>query len=337
MQFIVRQALESDIPQIICFIKEYWCNDHIFVKNDKFFRYMLCDDQGVNVIVAVDKENKIYGLEGVTFYNSTNTPDSSGMMWRCLKTDDIFLGIRIDQYMKTYRHQRFHFGVGSNPDTTLKITEKYYKNLSGKLDHFYRLNGRLSDYKIAKIKTKNIIQPHTSNKQLVKIESKKQLRQILTDNLLRQYTPYKDIDYLTHRYFEHPIFRYNLYGILADQQEASSILVTRVVPIAGRSVIKIIDFIGRNEDLSGLAPQFDALMFEENSEYIDIYSLGISEQEMNDAGLIKRIDEEAIIPNYFEPFEQKNVDIYYTVPYLENVKLFRGDADQDRPNFIRGI
>jgi hypothetical protein len=41
-----------------------------------------------------------------------------------------------------------------------------------------------------------------------------------------------------------------------------------------------------------------------------------------------------IIPNYFEPFVAENIDIYFFSNTNEKVYIFKGDGDQDRPNFI---
>lgn len=38
-----------------------------------------------------------------------------------------------------------------------------------------------------------------------------------------------------------------------------------------------------------------------------------------------------IMPDYFAPFEQRNIDIYY-MSEIEDVILFKGDGDMDRPN-----
>lgn len=335
MELVVRQAIEADIPKIRQFIKENWNENHIFVQSEKFFRYMLCNERGVNVIIAMDEKNNIYGMEGCTFYNSSETPDSSGMMWRCLKTSDVMLGIDIDKFMQTYQNQRFHFGVGCNPDTTLKITKKLYKHLVGKMDHFYRLNPEISQYRIAKVGAVNILDGHSTDKSLKKIKSENELRNVLTDEVLKKYIPYKDINYIVHRYINHPTYEYDIYGI-DNGSDMDAVLITRTVEYENSTAIKIIDYIGDSSEISGLAKAFDELMIKQNSEYIDIYSVGISEEELNSAGLIRlECNDSNIIPNYFEPFLQQNVDIYYTAPYLEGVKLFRGDADQDRPNVYK--
>ena len=43
-----------------------------------------------------------------------------------------------------------------------------------------------------------------------------------------------------------------------------------------------------------------------------------------------------VIPNYFEPFVQKNIAINYFTDSqaLENLRIYKADGDQDRPNFF---
>jgi hypothetical protein len=63
---------------------------------------------------------------------------------------------------------------------------------------------------------------------------------------------------------------------------------------------------------------------------------GIPENILFKSGFnkLKRKSSETIIPNYFEPFEQKNITIDFFVSSQEmgNVRIYKGDGDQDRPN-----
>ena len=45
---------------------------------------------------------------------------------------------------------------------------------------------------------------------------------------------------------------------------------------------------------------------------------------------------EVIIPNYFEPVINENIDILFAYKKKENIKfnIYKGDGDQDRPNII---
>ena len=71
--------------------------------------------------------------------------------------------------------------------------------------------------------------------------------------------------------------------------------------------------------------------------YIDLYSYGIPENEIKKCGFkVKNSKDKNIIPNHFEPFEQKNNKIIfgYLVDklYKKKIRLFKGDSDMDRPN-----
>ena len=71
-------------------------------------------------------------------------------------------------------------------------------------------------------------------------------------------------------------------------------------------------------------------------EYIDFYLYGIEDDILRDAGFVLQDDDVNIIPNYFEPFVQKNISLDFYADSLEEIILFKGDGDQDRPNFISG-
>ena len=62
---------------------------------------------------------------------------------------------------------------------------------------------------------------------------------------------------------------------------------------------------------------------------------GIEDKILKAAGFTKREEKDCnIIPNYFEPFDQKNVDIW--VRYKDKNTVFcKADGDQDRPRLIR--
>ena len=73
-----------------------------------------------------------------------------------------------------------------------------------------------------------------------------------------------------------------------------------------------------------------------NYEYIDFLCYGFNyNNELINAGfsLLDTRNNNTIIPNYFEPFDKKNVPLY--TAYNKTSKNFRqckADGDQDRPN-----
>ena len=75
-------------------------------------------------------------------------------------------------------------------------------------------------------------------------------------------------------------------------------------------------------------------MHEKNHEYIDFLCSGLSSTMMLRAGFIK-VNDDVVIPNYFEPFVKKNIFInFFTESSLdeENLRIFKADGDQDRPS-----
>ena len=80
------------------------------------------------------------------------------------------------------------------------------------------------------------------------------------------------------------------------------------------------------------------MLEEYEAEYLDLYSHGVPLKILKQAGFINREKVEGlVIPNYFEPFEQKNIDLrfaYKTDQSLPPVRLFKADGDQDRPQFL---
>ena len=70
-------------------------------------------------------------------------------------------------------------------------------------------------------------------------------------------------------------------------------------------------------------------------EYLDFYNLGIEKKLLQKAGFQKnKFSNKIVIPNYFEPFEKRNVNIQcVTWPKKTEIPVFKGDGDQDRPRF----
>ena len=78
-------------------------------------------------------------------------------------------------------------------------------------------------------------------------------------------------------------------------------------------------------------PQIDDWLKQWNCEYIDCYETGVQDNYFVEGGWKEISETEDIIPEYFYPFEQRNIDIYY-MSTLPDVILFKGDGDMDRPN-----
>ena len=150
------------------------------------------------------------------------------------------------------------------------------------------------------------------------------------------YVPQKDSAYIENRYLKHPVYHYRLWGIYQDDI-LECIWITRKVSVKNAVCIRIVDMVGDLNRLSNIRAEVIRLLNEHNAEYIDCYNYGIPDDVFTRTGFNEVSENNnVIVPNYFEPFEKRNVDIHYAV-YSSNhipVVIFKGDGDQDRPSIL---
>ena len=101
------------------------------------------------------------------------------------------------------------------------------------------------------------------------------------------------------------------------------------------SCLRIIDIIGNIKCGINLSGVLSSLLINYDCEYIDCLNSGIEEKYFKELGFSLK-NNQTIIPEYFEPFVRKNIDIYIAYrPKINNFIIYKGDGDQDRPNEIR--
>lgn len=330
----IRRAVVEDIPAIMKFIEQYWKKDHILATDRKFFDWMYLDRGKVNFNIAVEEATgELFGVNGFILYNSEDTPDVSGALWKARPTEqNPVLGLDLGNYLRELVHYRHNISVGiSKRARKLEI-------LRGRevveLKRYYMLN-ELPEYHIARVKYKPQCSPKMVQSSFVRIENIEDFRQWISEEELKRNTPYKEYRYIRHRYFEHPVYQYCFLGLCVDGDRRKGVFVGRRVEYKGSVAFKIVDYFGRDEEIADSCLAFQDILRTEGFEYIDFYEYGIPEQYMVDAGFTLLQGEDNIIPNYFEPFEQKNVEISAVPCEGPHLHIYRGDADQDRPGFSR--
>ena len=205
---------------------------------------------------------------------------------------------------------------------------------TGRLKHFYILNQEIEEYKISKISEKNVKKIDLKNvEDLIEVENIDELLKLINYQELKKYNFYKSPEYFNKRYFKHPYYKYH---ILVKAKNANSILVYRIVKANGGSCIRIMDFLGDEKEFKELTNYLINKMLKEKHEYVDIYEVGIENELLENRGFVERTEEDSnIIPNYFEPFIQKNIEIYYMSNCNNKFRMFKGDGDQDRPSIVK--
>lgn len=324
----IREAKVNEIDDILKFIKNNWKSNHIYVLDKQLFKYDVLDKNKVNFILGIE-EGEIKATLGYIKYSEIKS-DIFTIVWKNIGSS--LLGLKCLEFLVSTNK-----GSVSSCGINFK-TKKIYDYLgfsTGKLEHYYILNVDLEEYKIAKIISKNScnlnnIKLEDISKDIFKISTEEEFRSNITQEILNYQNIYKSPSYLIKRYLNHPYYNYKLFFY------KESLIVVKVVEKNRRKCLRVIDFIGNDKFLPELTSWLIEKMKKLEYEYIDFYQIGISEDLMNKAGFTKLNSEENnIIPNYFEPFEQKNIDIYYMTSLKKSFKIFKGDGDQDRPSIIK--
>lgn len=335
LRYDIRLANIKDIDMIMRFIGENWKKGHIMSVDKKLFEHEFLINGKVNFILAIDRKKK--SLEGIFGFIPCSLDkeklDICGSFWKIKEDDNIpMLGLEMAKRVNLLTSCRMHIGNGANPNTTIPLRRMFFDDITGKMKHYYILNKDVEHFEIAKIaekKSKN----YEKSKEKISIK-KADIKDVKNFDFeaISSY-PYKDAWYVKRRYFSYPYYKYDVYLILKEEKKA--LIVLRVQEYNNKKILRIIDYIGKRELFSLLGDFFANEMIKNNYEYTDFYEYGFEDEYIEKAGFILLEEgDKNIIPNYFEPFVQENIDIFVHHKY-PNTLLFKGDGDQDRPNSPR--
>jgi hypothetical protein len=327
----------ADVSDIMKFIDLEWGKNHILSINKDFFNFQHKYGTNINFIISRNEAKQINGIIGYISASENLAGDIWTTTWKVSRNNgEPMLGVRIIEYLRTMGH-RTVMSVGINKDTI--DIYKYLGYSTGSLRHFFIPNDEIKINKIGIIpswlKERDSLDKSESNYEISIITSE-QLKNGFSFELYKSRIPYKDWNYFNKRYFLHPIFKYETYGIILNN-EIISILILRKVNFNSSSVLRIVDYYGDETPFGYLKNFFKDLLFKSQAEYVDLYCYGMSEEVIKSSGFVEVPDDsdDIIIPNYFEPFLKKNIKIYFFIDRpLEDSRIFffKADGDQDRPN-----
>jgi hypothetical protein len=331
-KYIFKIAKIQDIKKIMNFIRNYWDKNHILAKNIKFFLYEFQNKKKLNFILAINQK-KIEAIQGFILYGRRKNSHVCGSI-TCVKkkTKLPFIGILTMQKMLEINKPKTYCGIGTNPKTMFPLVSKFFKRTLGIMDHFYILNNKYNNYKIAKIKKKNSYKSiKNNNYKLNEIFDFKDLKKKFNFKKNYKNLPLKESYYLKKRYFNHPIYKYKFFCQQNRYGNFRSFFVAREVCFKDRKALSIVDYRGEINDLGRLKESLIKILNYNKYEYIDLVCTGLNSKILERSGFIKKKKNDLnIIPTYFNPFIKKNVNIYYEKSHKKLI-LFKGDADGDRP------
>ena len=340
----IREAKDSEGAAIQFFLHNHWKNNHSLVLSKELldFQHLNALTGQYNYIVAFNEKTReldaLFGFIPTYQYdkNLHEQGDYWGAIWK--KREDIVNEesneVGMEVFMKIFDYPNFHsFAAIGISKIALKIYKAFQCNI-GYLKQYYIFNNSMRDFHIAcNVNKTDLTEPvgYISEKgwELHEIDAK----DIYELDVKSSYRPRKTKEYIINRYAKHPIYSYRFLTICNNKKNIA-ILVIRPISVNGGTAIRIVDMIG---ELKGtLYSSFQKFLREVGAEYIDFLNYGINENVFCKMGF-KELDLSGrlIIPNYFEPFEQRNVkiDVAWKADYNTYV-AFKGDSDQDRPNIL---
>ncbi len=315
----------EEIDEIMPFIDNEWRKGHILARDRLFFEWMYVKDDTVNFVISRNDDWIIDGVLGYVPYDEKNTQIAL-TVWKALKSANGMIGMSMLSFVEKELKPVIIASPGVNPSTTTAIY-RYFKHEVRKMDHYYRLAER-SDYFIPTInENKGLKKPMHSTAKMKRITSFEEYeaeRIIFADNAIR-----KDSWYIRRRYFEHPIFEY-IHYIIADNNKKLDVII-REQEVDGHKCIRVVDLLGDYRLLIDFTFELDRILVAGKYEYIDCYAYSIEKNIWDNAGWLNVEETKNVIPNYFAPFERRNIDLYCSCK-PKGIVVLRGDGDQDRPN-----
>ena len=333
----------DEVDELIDFIRDNWRADHIFVKSRKMFDFQHLDkiNNRYNFVIARNKESKeIHSILGFIPSNHYDPDIKKVMIWPAIwKTrEDIKvkgLGVALYYYLKE-NIKIDNISILGISEIALSIY-KHWNFTTGKIKQYVLPNTNISEFVLSD--GLNDVDINCSKEDIYCLEKLNEEAYLKLDESLKMFSDcgeYKSKNYYLNRFYRHPFYKYDFYMIKND--EAKAIIVARECEGNGAKCLRIVDYIGDIEYLSGVTNSLNRLMEDNSYEYIDFVEVGLDEDKLSNAGFIDRDSKsDIIVPNYFEPFDKRNIYLDYAFNSISDEKpvFYKADSDQDRPNYLK--
>ena len=348
----IRYARKEDLPLIIEFLDAHWKKNHALVISKVLmdFQHLNPITGNYNFIIAQNRQTKeldaLLGFIPIYQYDIKLHKDKD--IWGAIVKirKDIPKDIAAD--LAVYLWELYFNIENANSYGSIGLSNdaiKVYKALRSfvnTVNQYYILNDSIENFKIAKVgNDKKLNKRENTSIKKVEIKDNFDLKALTEESIqVGDYRPKKSIEYLKNRYLYHPIYKYKSWGIFVEDK-LKAIWIIRVVEIGVAKTLRIVDMYGAEaETLPCLYNEIQDLLSKYQAEYIDCLNYGFSKEVFETIGFTKldTSTNEIIIPNYFEPFEQQNISLYFTYKLKDKndrYVIFKGDSDQDRPNIIQ--
>ncbi|WP_415308651.1 hypothetical protein ABXT47_00695 [Candidatus Pelagibacter sp. Uisw_099_02] len=251
--------------------------------------------------------------------------------WIAKKTE-LGVGIKLLMYsIANYKYSKIGT-VGCN-ENVKKIYE-YLGFYTGSLTQYYIVNQKIKVYNIGKFRKKYYNKFYKEDSSL-NIVSNFNFKKFKKDyhNYVKIFE--KNEDYFNNKYFKNPFYKYLVFEFV-KKNKLIGYYFARECYYKGSKCLRIVDFFGNIKKIFDCSVSFKKFIETNNYEFVDLYFYG--NVKNNTYFLKNEFNNNTIVPNYFEPFSKKNITINFAIMNKKKTSkfyLFKGDCDQERPNFIK--
>ena len=337
--YSIKKVPISEVDKLVSFIDNHWKKDHALVKSRELldFQHLNKKDNTYNFIVAENNETKEY--DAIVGFIPTSQYDNSlsengdywGAIWKFREdvSNDEINNAAFYIWKRIFKQPNFQSYGAIGISQIAKRIYEVSRIPVAILAQYYIANANIEAFAIGENLTKG------TASSAVKTSTLKPIDINCIDSIKTVYKPAKSIDYLNNRYQGHPIYKYMFWGVYTNKLEA--IFVVRKIDVGDSCVLRVIDVVGNLAEIGSIYNDVQILLNKYGAEYLDFMNYGIDKSIFINMGFhqldIKHPN--IILPNYFEPFEKRNVtiEVAYKASY-EDYVVFKGDSDQDRPNIL---
>lgn len=348
--FVVRKCSVSDLPAIMAFLKKNWGANHILANSVPLLRWQHGEPSNPECLAFAGAfstdDQRLIGIMGMIptrFYDAALESVTWLTTWQVEK---MAAGVGLVLLRRSLELEGASpWGTVGNSSETAAV----YRALgcaTGTLTHYFMVNDTKNRFTVAVIADDQRPPPiqAMSDRAVTRLVLMSRSEVVAMNEPLSvgeraEAWPRKSTTYFVNRYFDHPFYSYQIYGLM-DGDVCRGLMASRLTEANGEKVMRIIDLYADPLALAGAAAAIQEVIQDSAVEYADAYNIGIAPEIWNSAGFTRKPgDGSVIIPNYFEPFDQRNVDINYAFKSADNkhFTLFKADCDQDRPNTLPGI
>lgn len=344
----IRIATGDDTSRLISFVGDHWSSRHIFVHRPDVFRWQhLQVDGRFNMVIAEDTNaedgESVLGVLGFIplgrFAPGLGDRDVMLAIWKVRDTGvPPGVGLRLLKFLQSELRPRLIAAIG-----TSQMVRPIYEVLGyevGELRHAAVFHPDRRDHlRIAdQIPESAFVAIEPDATRQVQILPVADHHEEMIDHVGSTQLPVKSWAYVEERYLRHPWYRYDVRVVVVNGEPVGAV-IWRAVEANGTRLLRVVDVVGGVDWLGCSGSALQAEVIAADAEYLDIMQWGIDAEVLAEGGFLTRDRfPEMVLPNYFAPFERHNVEIELAYKVFDedsiDVRLFRADSDQDRPNLV---